>query len=113
MLLSQAVAAVATTPSGELSFAQLLVMAISAVVILVGAVVALWRLDRAQLVERLKEATEEAEKLEVRYEQATTRYQTVVAELAGARADLAREQGRREAQAPRPPLPLPPPSKPS
>ena len=62
-----------------------------------GVIGLLWRLDRSQLVDRLKEATIEAEKNEVRYEQATKKFDAAVAELAAAHATIARHEGRREA----------------
>lgn len=109
-LLAQAAAAAAPSSSGGLSSAEVLSIALSACGALVIAVVALWRLDRAQLVDRVKEATDEAEKNLVRYDQATKRFDSAVAELAAVKAELARLQGRLEGPHPNSPIPLPPPS---
>jgi hypothetical protein len=97
--------------NGSVGATSVLTIAAGLVTVAAGVISLLWKLDRAQLETRVKEAVEEAEKNERRYDQATERYQAAVAELAAVKADLAREQGRREALAPKN-LPLPPPSVP-
>jgi hypothetical protein len=110
-IFAQAASAAVIEAGGSVTANTVLGIAAGIVTVAAGVISVLWKLDRAQLVERIKEANLEAEKLSTRYDQATERYQTAVSELAGARSELAREQGRREGQAPK--LMLPPPAPPS
>lgn len=122
---AQAVAA-AIPAAGGLTFGELLSISLSACGALIGTVAVLWKLDRGQLLERIKdlqtqaaerekefkerllESDEEARKNYVRYEHMSARRDAAVADVAGLQAELAREQGRRESLSPK--LPLPPPS---